>query len=77
MRWALFEAAVCAPRPGSPDYDYYQVKARTGGKRPALSVARKLARRIRYTLAELGDDAFAPLDPIDLPATPQPSSAAA
>jgi transposase len=78
LRWALFEAAMCAPRPGSPDYDYYhQVKARTGGKRPALSVARKLARRIRYTLAELGDDAFAPLDPIDLPATPQPSSAAA
>jgi transposase len=79
LRWALFEAAMCAPRPGSPDYDYYhQVKERTGGKRPALSVARKLARRVRHTLVELGDDALAPVDPTNLPAaTPQPSPAAA
>lgn len=68
LRWALFEAAMCAPRRSSPDYDYYhQVKQRTGGKRPALSVARKLARRIRFTLIELGDDALAPVDPDQLP----------
>jgi transposase len=69
LRWALFEAAMAgAPRAGSPDYDYYhQVKQRTGGKRPALSVARKLARRIRFTLTELGDDALAPVDADQLP----------
>ena len=69
LRWALFEAAMAgAPRAGSPDHDYYrQVKERTGGKRPALSVARKLVRRIRFTLAELGDDALAPVDTELLP----------
>ena len=52
----------------APDYDYYhQVKERVGGKRPGLSVARKLARRIRFTLAELGDDALAPVDNGQLP----------
>jgi hypothetical protein len=34
---------------------------------PGLSVARKLARRIRFTLAELGDDALAPVDDSQLP----------
>jgi transposase len=68
LRWALFEAAMSAPRRSSPDYDYYHdVKQRTGGKRPALSVARKLARRIRFTLVELGDDAIAPVDADQLP----------
>ena len=28
LRWALFEAAKCAARTGSPDYDYYQAVAR-------------------------------------------------
>lgn len=63
LRWALFEAAKSAARPGSPDYAYYHaVAARLGGKRPALSVARKLARRCHHTLRGLGDDAFAPVD---------------
>lgn len=68
LRWALFEAAICAARPASPDYDYYQqVKQQSGGKRPALAVARKLARRIRHTLNQLGDQALAPVDPALLP----------
>jgi transposase len=69
LRWALFEAAMAnASRATAPDYDYYhQVKDRVGGKRPGLSVARKLARRIRFTLAELGDEALAPVDDAELP----------
>lgn len=69
LRWALFEAAMAnAYRSTAPDYDYYhEVKDRVGGKRPGLSVARKLARRIRFTLAELGDDALAPVDDAELP----------
>jgi transposase len=69
LRWALFEAAMTSARHrDAPDYDYYhQVKERIGGKRPGLSVARKLARRIRFTLAELGDDALAPVDDSQLP----------
>jgi hypothetical protein len=31
---------------------------RLGGKRPALSVARKLIRRCYHTLRELGEDAW-------------------
>jgi transposase len=59
LRWALFEAAKCAARTGSPDYDYYQaVRKRLGGKRPALSVARKLVRRCHHTLRALGDQAW-------------------
>jgi transposase len=62
LRWALFEAAKCAARTNSPDHDYYlAVRDRLGGKRPALSVARKLARRCHHTLRMLGDDAWAPL----------------
>lgn len=75
LRWALFEAAMAnASRSTAPDYDYYhQVKDHIGGKRPGLSVARKLARRIRFTLAELGDDALAPVDETSLPDLPLPS----
>jgi transposase len=67
--WALFEAAMAnAYRATAPDYDYYhQVKDRIGGKRPGLSLARKLARRIRFTLAELGDEALAPVEVSELP----------
>jgi transposase len=55
LRWALYEAAKCAAR-GGPDHDYYQsVKTRLGGKRAALSVARKLVRRCHHQLRELGD----------------------
>ena len=62
LRWALFEAAKCAARPTSPDHDLLpQVKTRLGGNRAALSVARKLARRCRHTLAALGDAGLAPV----------------
>jgi transposase len=68
LRWALFEAARHAARPRSPDFAYYgQVRERHNGNRAALSVARKLARRVRHTLLALGDDALAPVP--DLPLT--------
>jgi transposase len=54
LRWALFEAAKAAARTSSPDHDYYvEVRDRLGGKRPALSVARKLTRRCHHTLRAL------------------------
>jgi hypothetical protein len=69
LRWALHEAAMCAARPASPDHPYYlQVKQRLGGKRAALSVARKLAREAYHTLRELGDQA---LVPAELPPPPE------
>jgi transposase len=62
LRWALFEAAKVNAREGSPDHDYYAaVRDRLGGKRPALSVARKLARRCHHTLRALGDQAWVDL----------------
>jgi transposase len=68
LRWALFEAAKAAARPSSPDYAYYQqVKARQGGNRATLAVARKLARRVRHTLLALGDTALAPVEDLPLP----------
>jgi transposase len=61
LRWALFEAARCAGRSGSPDHAYYQqVKDRLGSKRAMLSVARKLTRRCHHRLRALGDEAFTP-----------------
>ena len=61
LRWAAFEAAQCAARPGSPDHRYYlDVKERLGANRAALTIARKLLRRAHHTLRELGDDAIAP-----------------
>ncbi|HEV8652879.1 MAG TPA: IS110 family transposase [Actinomycetes bacterium] len=67
LRWALHEAAMCAARPGSPDHAYYlAVKQRLGGKRAALSVARKLAREAYHTLRALGDQALAPVA-VELP----------
>ena len=57
LRWALYEAAVCAARPASPDYAYYHaVRSRLDGQLAALSVARKLARRCYHTLRELDED---------------------
>jgi transposase len=54
LRWAVYEAGKCGCRPTSPDYDYYQaVKTRHGGKRAALSVARKILRRCYHTLRQL------------------------
>ncbi|MGH2475039.1 MAG: peptide-methionine (S)-S-oxide reductase MsrA, partial [Candidatus Limnocylindrales bacterium] len=46
LRWALFEAALAAARPTSPDHAYYlEVKGRIDHNRACLSVARKLCRR--------------------------------
>lgn len=63
LRWAAYEAAKCAARPGSPDYAYYRKATvkHDGGKRPALAVERKLLRRCYHTLRELGDAALAPV----------------
>jgi transposase len=62
LRWAAFEAARCAARRGSPGCLYYhEVTAKLDGKRPALSVERKLLRRCYHTLRELGDAAVAPV----------------
>jgi transposase len=59
LRWALFEAAQCASRKGSPDHDYYrQVKSERGHNQACLSVARKLMRRAHHTLRELGPQAL-------------------
>jgi transposase len=60
LRWALFEAAKCAARRGSPDYAYYHhlAAAPHSGKNPTLAVERKLLRRCYHTLRELGDAAL-------------------
>ena len=46
LRWALYEAAQAARRPGSPDRAYYEQAAeRLGGNRACLALARKLLKR--------------------------------
>jgi transposase len=61
LRWALFEAAQVARRPGSPDREYYQQAAeRLGSNRACLSIARKLLKRSYHTLSELGEEALQP-----------------
>ena len=61
LRWALYEAAVYAGRPSSPDHAYFQqVKARLDGQLALLSMARKLARRCHHTLRNLDDQVLAP-----------------
>jgi transposase len=61
LRWALFEAALCASRTGSPDRDYYrQAAERLGGTGAGLTVARKLLKRSYHALRELGEEALAP-----------------
>ena len=61
LRWALFEAAQVARRPGSPDREYYEQAAeRLGGNRACLAVARKLLKRSYHTLRELGEEALTP-----------------
>jgi transposase len=62
LRWALYEAAVYAGRPSSPDHAYFRsVKQRLDGQLAILSVARKLARRCYHTLRNLGEEAFIPV----------------
>jgi transposase len=69
LRWALFEAAQAGARRSSPDHDYYcSVRDRLGGKRPKLSLARKLVRRCHHTLCALGDAAWVPAEIIERPA---------
>jgi transposase len=55
----VYEAGKTHARSSAPDYRYYaQVKDRCGGKRAALSEARKILRQACHILAELGDDAL-------------------
>jgi transposase len=62
LRWALFEAAQCARRRGSPDHAYYlEAAERLGGNRACLSIARKLLKRSYHTLRELGEEALQPV----------------
>jgi transposase len=62
LRWALYEAALSACRPSSPDHaDYLALKARgLSHTRASLTIARKLARRSFHVLRELGPDALEP-----------------
>ena len=54
LRWALFEAGMCASRHGSPDHRYYtKVKERHDGKLAAICVARLFARRCYHILRNL------------------------
>jgi transposase len=63
LRWALYEAALSACRPSSPDHaDYLELKARgLSHTRASLTIARKLARRSFHVLRELGPDALEPV----------------
>src|SRR6266542_501955 len=57
LRWAVYEAGKTHARSSAPDHRYYAtVKDREGGKRAALSEARKILRQACHILAELGDD---------------------
>jgi transposase len=63
LRWALYEAALAACRPTSPDHaDYLALKARgLSHTRASLTIARKLARRSFHVLRELGPAALEPV----------------
>jgi transposase len=64
LRWALFEAAMSATRPASPDHAYYkQVRDRHHHKVAVMSVARKHTRRCFHILTALGDQALTEPDP--------------
>jgi transposase len=63
LRWALYEAALAACRPSSPDHaDYLALKARgLSHTRASLTIARKLARRSFHVLRQLGPAALEPV----------------
>jgi len=63
LRWALYEAALAACRPSSPDHaDYLALKARgLSHTRATLTIARKLARRSFHVLRQLGPAAMEPV----------------
>jgi transposase len=65
LRWALYEAALSACRPSSPDHaDYLARKARgLSHTRASLTIARKLARRSFHVLRQLGPAALEPVPP--------------
>jgi transposase len=59
LRWALYEAAVYAARPSSPDYAYYRpLRHRLEAHIALITVARKLVRRCYHTLRTAGAAAF-------------------
>ena len=59
LRWAACEAGKTHARSPAPGHRYYaQVKENNGGKRAAMSEARKILRQACHILAELGDDAL-------------------
>jgi hypothetical protein len=61
LRRAVYEAGQTHARPSAPGHrSYATVKDREGGKRAALSEARKILRPAHHVLAEPGDDALAP-----------------
>ena len=61
LRWALYEAAQAARRPGSPDRAYYDQAAESlTGNRACIAIARKLLLRSYHTLRELGEEALQP-----------------
>ena len=65
LRWALFEATMCAARKCSPDYEYYsQAAERLGSNRARLSVARKILKRSYHQLRELGGRRSPQHDPL-------------
>jgi transposase len=66
LRWALYEAALAACRPSSPDHaGYLALKARgLSHTRASLTIARKLARRSYHVLRELGPAALEPIPTI-------------
>ena len=62
LRWALYEAAQAARRPGSPDRLYYeQLAKRIGGNRACIAISRKLLKRSHHLLRALGDQALEPV----------------
>ena len=63
LRWALYEAALSACRPSSPDHaDYLALKARgLSHTRASPTIARKLPRRSYHALRELGPAALEPI----------------
>jgi transposase len=70
LRWPLYEAAMCAARPTSPDHaDNQDVKLRQGSGRAHLSQARRIARRAYHVLLELGEDALTPAPGVPLALT--------
>jgi hypothetical protein len=59
LRWAVYEAGKARARGTAPGHACYaQVKDRKGGKRAALSEARKIIRQACRILAGLGDGAL-------------------